>query len=104
MRVRVLALVAAAVLSLLGAVPAWADDGGGGGSDNNNQEGTYLALGDSVAFGTDPNRDPRVASNMVGYPGYVASALYLTGNHPHSRGQATGDRPPRTDAGNDSRH
>ena len=93
MKLRVLALMTAVVLSLLGAVPVSADGGGGnGGGDNNNdhQEGTYLALGDSVAFGTDPNRDPRVASNMVGYPGYVASALDLKEVNASCPGEATG--------------
>ena len=80
MKVRLLALVSAFVLSLLGALPASASSEGHG----------YLALGDSVAFGTDPNRDPRVASNMVGYPDYVASALNVEEVNSSCPGEATG--------------
>jgi lysophospholipase L1-like esterase len=85
---RVLALVSAVALSLLGAVPASANGGGGG--DGNHQEAGYLALGDSVAFGTDPNRNPTVASNMVGYPDYVAGALNLDEVNSSCPGEATG--------------
>jgi len=80
MKVRLLALVSAAALSLLGALPASATSEGHG----------YLALGDSVAFGTDPNRDPTVASNQVGYPDYVASALNVEEVNSSCPGEATG--------------
>jgi lysophospholipase L1-like esterase len=78
--VRLFALVSAFALSMLGALPASATSEGHG----------YLALGDSVAFGTDPNRDPRVASNMVGYPDYVASALNVEEVNSSCPGEATG--------------
>jgi lysophospholipase L1-like esterase len=92
MRVRVLALITAVALSLLGAVPASADGGGNGngGRGGDNQEAGYLALGDSVPFGTDPNRNPAVASNMVGYPDYVANALDLGVVNAACPGEATG--------------
>ena len=80
MKVRLLALVSAFALSLLSALPASATSEGHG----------YLALGDSVAFGTDPNRDARVASNMVGYPDYVASALNVEEVNSSCPGEATG--------------
>lgn len=73
-------LLCAVGLSLVGAVPAQATSEGHG----------YLALGDSVAFGTDPNRDPRVASNMVGYPDYVASMLNIGEVNASCPGEATG--------------
>lgn len=78
--VRLLALVSATALSLFGALPAAATSEGHG----------YLALGDSVAFGTDPNRVPTVASNMVGYPDYVASALNVEEVNSSCPGEATG--------------
>lgn len=89
MRVRVLALITAVALSLLSAAPASAEGGGNGGRGDD-QEGGYLVLGDSVAFGTDPNRDPMVASNFVGYPDYVAGALDLEDVNASCPGEATG--------------
>ena len=80
MRLRVLTLLSVVALFIGGAVPAQAASAGH----------TYLALGDSVAFGTDPNRDPRVASNMVGYPDYVASSLNLKDVNASCPGEATG--------------
>jgi lysophospholipase L1-like esterase len=38
---------------------------------------TYLALGDSIAFGYDPRRDFRNAANFIGYPEVLAQALDL---------------------------
>ncbi len=62
---RVLALAAAVALGLL-AVPASADE----------QQDSYLALGDSVAFGTNPLvTDPADPENFVGYPEVLAEQL-----------------------------
>jgi lysophospholipase L1-like esterase len=38
---------------------------------------TYLALGDSLAFGFSPSADPASAANFIGYPSTVAAALKL---------------------------
>jgi lysophospholipase L1-like esterase len=38
---------------------------------------TYLALGDSLAFGYSPLADPASAGNFIGYPDTVAAALKL---------------------------
>ena len=38
---------------------------------------TYLALGDSVSFGFDPNVTPQVPANYTGYPEVVAGVLHL---------------------------
>jgi lysophospholipase L1-like esterase len=38
---------------------------------------TYLALGDSLAFGYSPLADPASAANFIGYPDTVAAALKL---------------------------
>lgn len=38
---------------------------------------TYLALGDSLAFGYSPLVDPRSEDNFIGYPSVVAAALKL---------------------------
>lgn len=38
---------------------------------------TYLALGDSLAFGYSPLADPTSAGNFIGYPSKVAAALKL---------------------------
>src|SRR5207237_1489381 len=51
---------------------------------------TLLALGDSVAFGTDPLRDPHDASNFVGYPEIVAQRLNLVDVNGSCPGEATG--------------
>jgi hypothetical protein len=86
MRVRLLALLSAAFLLLLGAVPAQADgqngDHGGGGS--------YLALGDSVAFGFSPLLNPKDADNFIGYPEIVADQLDLRHVNAACSGEATG--------------
>jgi lysophospholipase L1-like esterase len=88
MRRRLLALLTAVVLSLLGAVPASADGGGGG--DGNNQDGAYLALGDSVPFGFSPLLDAKDAENFVGYPEIVAERLGIDGVNATCPGEATG--------------
>ena len=80
MRVRLLALVSALALSLLGAVPASATSEGH----------TYLALGDSVPFGFSPLLDPSNAANFVGYPEIVARGLNLADVNATCPGEATG--------------
>lgn len=44
-------------------------------SGNSDGNGDYLALGDSVAFGFSPLLSPTNASNFVGYPSPIATAL-----------------------------
>ena len=80
MRVRLLALVSALALSLLGAVPASATSEGH----------SYLALGDSVPFGFSPLLDPSNAANFVGYPEIVARGLNLADVNSTCPGEATG--------------
>jgi lysophospholipase L1-like esterase len=86
---RFLALVAAAALSLLGAVPASAD-GGGNSGDRNHQDGGYLALGDSVPFGFNPLLDASDSDNFVGYPEIVAQRLGIEDVNATCPGEATG--------------
>jgi lysophospholipase L1-like esterase len=50
----------------------------------------YLALGDSVAFGTDPTKSPTDASNFAGYPELLARALGLDLVNASCPGEATG--------------
>ena len=81
MRVRLLALVSALVLFLLGALPASATSEGHG----------YLALGDSVPFGFNP--DPALwsnADNFTGYPEIVAKDLNIEDTNVTCPGEATG--------------
>jgi lysophospholipase L1-like esterase len=82
MRVRLLALLGAATLLVLGAVPASAAAGGQGLS--------YLALGDSVPFGFNPLVDASNAGNFVGYPEIVAERLSLQDVNATCPGEATG--------------
>src|SRR2546421_264842 len=84
MRVRLLAMLGAACLLMLGAVPASAHEGEGGG------DGSYLALGDSVPFGFNPLVNPKDASNFVGYPEVVAESLELHDVNATCPGEATG--------------
>ncbi len=51
---------------------------------------TYLALGDSVVFGTDPARDRADAAQFVGYPTYVARTLGLRLVNAACPGEASG--------------
>lgn len=80
MRSRILAVLVAASLSLLGAVPASAESEGHG----------YLALGDSVPFGFSPLKDPHHADNFVGYPEIVAAELNIEDVNATCPGEATG--------------
>ena len=49
----------------------------------------YLALGDSVAFGSDPLLDFHNASNFIGYPSPVAAALEERLTNPACPGETT---------------
>jgi len=80
MRLRILALVAAAVMSGMGALPASAASQGHG----------YLALGDSVPFGFDPLADASNAANFTGYPEIVAQKLNIEDVNATCPGEATG--------------
>lgn len=80
MRVRVLALLGAVALVLLGAVPVSAESEGH----------SYLALGDSVAFGFSPLKARTDASNFVGYPEIVAESLNIEHVNASCSGEATG--------------
>jgi lysophospholipase L1-like esterase len=83
MRSRILAVLVAVSLSLLGAVPASAE--------SDESEGhSYLALGDSVAFGFSPLKDRRDADNFVGYPEIVARGLHIEDVNASCSGEATG--------------
>ncbi|HEX6351048.1 MAG TPA: SGNH/GDSL hydrolase family protein [Candidatus Dormibacteraeota bacterium] len=77
-----LALLGAAALLALGAVPASAAEGGQGLS--------YLALGDSVPFGFNPLVDASNVGNFTGYPEIVAKALSLEDVNATCPGEATG--------------
>lgn len=80
MRVRLWALLAAASLSVLAASPVVA----------NEASQDYLALGDSVAFGTNPLRDPSDADNFVGYPEVLAHFGGLNLTNASCPGEASG--------------
>jgi lysophospholipase L1-like esterase len=80
MRVKLFALLSAAVLFALAAVPASATSEGH----------SYLALGDSVPFGYSPLIDPSDASNFVGYPETVARQLNIEDVNATCPGEATG--------------
>jgi hypothetical protein len=82
MKFRLLALLSSAGLLMLGAVPASAS----------NEGHPYLALGDSVAFGTSEIKNPAVlpANAFSGYPDVVARALNVEVVNPSCPGEATG--------------
>jgi lysophospholipase L1-like esterase len=80
MRVKLLALLSAAVLFALAAVPASATSEGH----------SYLALGDSVPFGYSPLLNPSDASKFVGYPEIVARQLNIEDVNATCPGEATG--------------
>src|SRR5689334_3392899 len=77
---RLLIVVSALALVLVGAVPASATSEGHG----------YLALGDSVAFGFNPLADPTNAGNFTGYPEIVARTLNIEDVNASCSGEATG--------------
>ena len=80
MKFRLLALLSAVVLCVLGAVPASAAGEGH----------SYLALGDSVPFGFNPLLDASNAGNFVGYPEIVAQRLNIKDVNASCPGEATG--------------
>lgn len=80
MKARLFAVLSAAVLFVIAAIPASA------GSEGN----SYLALGDSVPFGFNPNLDPTNASNFYGYPEIVAQRLNIEDVNATCPGEATG--------------
>src|SRR6266850_8518504 len=80
MRVKLFALLSAAVLFVLAAAPASATSGGD----------SYLALGDSVPFGFNPLLDASNASNFVGYPEIVAQRLNIEEVNATCPGEAAG--------------
>lgn len=77
---RFLCCVSVLVLCALAAVPANASSEGHG----------YLALGDSVAFGTNPLLDTSNASNFTGYPEIVAQTLNIEDVNAGCPGEASG--------------
>lgn len=80
MKVRLLAVLSAAALFGLTAIPASASSQGHG----------YLALGDSVPFGFDPLADATNANNFTGYPEIVAQRLNIEDVNATCPGEATG--------------
>ena len=80
MRARILGMLSASVLFVLVAIPASATSEGHG----------YLALGDSVAFGTNPLVSPSNANNFTGYPSIVARRLNIEDVNLACPGEATG--------------
>ena len=80
MRVRVLALLSGLALWVIAAVPASATSEGH----------SYLALGDSVSFGTNPLLDIHNASNFTGFPEIVAQRLNIEDVNAACPGEATG--------------
>jgi len=80
MKARLFAVLSAAVLCVIAAIPASASS----------QGIRYLALGDSVPFGFNPNLDPTNASNFVGYPEIVAQRLNIEDVNATCPGEATG--------------
>ena len=68
--VSMLALLALAV-AVTGVVPPASVDAA------SRRPQTYLALGDSLAFGYSPLADPTSEGNFIGYPSMVAAALKL---------------------------
>jgi lysophospholipase L1-like esterase len=81
MRLRLLSLLGAAALLALGAVPVSAAE---------NEDSSYLALGDSVAFGFNPLRDRLDAENFIGYPEILAERLDIDHANASCSGEATG--------------
>jgi lysophospholipase L1-like esterase len=81
LRVKVFAFLSAALLFVLAALPASASSEGH----------SYLALGDSVSFGFNP--DPSLwpnADNFTGYPEIVAQRLNIEEVNASCPGEATG--------------
>jgi lysophospholipase L1-like esterase len=77
------AAVLAVAMVAAGTAPAAAGQGAGRAHD-------YLALGDSVPFGFNPNADPHHADNFVGYPELTAPDLGLALTNATCPGEASG--------------
>ena len=58
--------------------------------DRGDDQATYLALGDSVAFGTNPLLDANNQANFVGYPEALARKLELRLTNASCPGEASG--------------
>jgi lysophospholipase L1-like esterase len=83
-RIGLIAFLLVAVV-LVGAVPAAAAD------NRNNDNGNFLALGDSVAFGFDPlARDFSEPENFVGYPEALGALLKVDVVNASCPGEASG--------------
>lgn len=80
LRLRLWALLAAASLSVIAAWPVSAHE----------DPRDYLAVGDSVAFGFNPLRDPSDADNFVGYPEVLAHFAALNLTNASCPGEASG--------------
>jgi lysophospholipase L1-like esterase len=80
MKARLFAVLSAAVLFVIAAIPASAASEGH----------SYLALGDSVPFGFNPLADASNASNFIGYPEIVAQRLNIEDVNATCPGEATG--------------
>ena len=81
MRLRLLSLLGAVALLALGAAPVSAEE---------RVDTTYLALGDSVAFGFSPLKSPLDAENFTGYPEILAERLDIDHVNASCSGEATG--------------
>ena len=86
MKVRLFALLSAAFLVVVAAVPVSASASGAVMS----QGLSYLALGDSVPFGFDPLVDAGNINNFTGYPEIVAQRLHVKDVNATCPGEATG--------------
>ncbi len=80
MKARLFAVLSAAALVVIAAIPASASSEGHG----------YLALGDSVPFGFNPLVAASNASNFTGYPEIVAQRLNVEDVNATCPGEATG--------------
>ena len=81
---KLFAFLSSVVLFVLAAAPASASQ-----SEHNDASG-YLALGDSVPFGSDPLADATDADNFIGYPEIVAKRLHIEHVNASCPGEATG--------------
>jgi lysophospholipase L1-like esterase len=86
MRVRLFALLTAAFLVVVAAVPASASTT----ASMMSQGLSYLALGDSVPFGFNPLVDATNIHNFTGYPEIVAQRLHVKDVNATCPGEATG--------------
>jgi lysophospholipase L1-like esterase len=86
MKMRLFALLTAAFLFVVAAVPASASI-----STSDLSQGLgYLALGDSVPFGFDPLVDATNIHNFTGYPEIVAQRMHVKDVNATCPGEATG--------------